>query len=38
LPKWMQVQNFYNGLNASTRTLIDVASGGAFMSKSQDDA
>jgi protein-tyrosine-phosphatase len=34
----MQVQNFYNGLNASTRTLIDAASGGAFMSKSQDDA
>ena len=38
LPKWMQVQNFYNGLNASTRTLIDAASGGAFMCKSQDDA
>ncbi|XP_061981417.1 uncharacterized protein LOC133701500 [Populus nigra] len=38
LPKWMQVQNFYNGLNASTRTLIDAASGGAFMSKAQDDA
>jgi len=38
LPKWIQVQNFYNGLNASTRTLIDAASEGAFMSKSQDDA
>jgi hypothetical protein len=34
----MQMQNFYNGLNASTRTLIDATLGGAFMNKSQDDA
>ena len=33
LPRWMQVQNFYNGLVASTKTLIDAAAGGAFMSK-----
>jgi len=34
----MQVWNFYNGWNVSTRTLIDTPSNGAFMSKSQDDA
>ncbi|XP_022858334.1 uncharacterized protein LOC111379224 [Olea europaea var. sylvestris] len=38
LPKWMQVQNLYNGLAASTRTLIDATSGGTFMGKSPDDA
>lgn len=38
LLKWMQVQNFYNGLSGSTRTLIDAASGGEFMGKNQDDA
>ncbi|XP_022898454.1 uncharacterized protein LOC111411971 [Olea europaea var. sylvestris] len=38
LSKWMQVQNFYNGLAASIRTLIDASSGRAFMGKSLDDA
>ena len=38
LPLWMQVQNFYTGLVASTRTLIDAAAGGAFMGKTQDEA
>lgn len=34
----MQVHNFYNGLREDTRTLIDVAGGGAFMSKSANKA
>ena len=38
LTKWMQVQNFYKGLGGSTRTLIDVVAGGAFMGKTQDEA
>ena len=38
LPKWMQVQTFYNGLSASTMTFINASSGGAFMGKSQDDS
>ena len=38
LPLWLQVQNFYTGLVATTRTLIDAASRGAFMSKTQDEA
>ena len=33
LPNWMQVQDFYNGLGASTRTLIDATLGGAILSK-----
>ena len=34
----MQVQNFYNGLVVSIKTLIDTAVGGAFMSETQDEA
>ena len=32
------VQNFYNGLLYTTRTLIDAAAGGAFMRKTRDEA
>ncbi|XP_016648321.1 PREDICTED: uncharacterized protein LOC107880735 [Prunus mume] len=38
LPKWMQVQTFYNGLNTTSKTLIDAAAGGALMAKTQDEA
>ncbi|KAJ4720877.1 DNA-directed DNA polymerase [Melia azedarach] len=38
LPKWLQVQTFYNGLGASTRTLVDAEAGGALMGKSIDEA
>ncbi|XP_062119053.1 uncharacterized protein LOC133832765 [Humulus lupulus] len=38
IEKWMLVHNFYNGLNGTTRTIIDVAAGGAFMSKSANEA
>ena len=30
LPKWMQVQHFYNGLSVPTRTLIDASARGAI--------
>ena len=32
------MHNFYNGLLGTTRTMIDAASGGAFMKKSANDA
>ena len=38
LPKWLQVQTFYNGLSGNTRTLVDAAAGGALMSKTIDKA
>ncbi|XP_017985356.1 PREDICTED: uncharacterized protein LOC108663950 [Theobroma cacao] len=38
LPKCLQVQTFYNGLLGPFRTTIDAATGGAFMSKSIDEA
>ena len=38
IEKWMLVHNFYNGLWGDTRTLINVAVGGAFMSKSANEA
>ncbi|XP_060962021.1 uncharacterized protein LOC115722590 [Cannabis sativa] len=38
IEKWLQVHNFYNGLMNETRTLIDAATGGAFMRKSANEA
>ena len=38
IPKWLQVQTFYNGLFNSTRTSIDAAARGALMAKSFDEA
>ncbi|WRX08578.1 Retrotransposon gag domain - like 5 [Theobroma cacao] len=38
LPKWLQVQTFYNGLLGPFRTTIDSATKGALMSKSIDEA
>ncbi|XP_021292478.1 uncharacterized protein LOC110422787 [Herrania umbratica] len=38
LPKWLQVQTFYNGLLGHFRTTIDAAAEGALMSKSIDEA
>lgn len=38
LPKWMQVQSFYNGLSSTSKTLIDAASGGALMGKTEAEA
>ena len=38
LSKWMQVHHFYNGLNGTTRTLLDASTGGVPMSKSEDEA
>ena len=36
LTRWMQVHTFYNGLNASTRTIVDASAGGALMKKTPD--
>ncbi|XP_062075306.1 uncharacterized protein LOC133779351 [Humulus lupulus] len=36
--KWMLVHTFYNGLRGNTRTFIDAAAGGAFMSESANEA
>ncbi|KAF7841764.1 uncharacterized protein G2W53_004062 [Senna tora] len=38
LPKWLQVQTFYNELSSEIRTSIDAAAGGALMSKQVDAA
>ncbi|KAF7801050.1 uncharacterized protein G2W53_044433 [Senna tora] len=38
LPKWLQVQTFYNGLSSEIRKSIDAAAGGALMSKPVDAA
>ena len=38
IPKWLQVQTFYNGLFSATRTSIDAAAGGALMAKNFDEA
>ena len=38
LPKWMQVHHFYNGLNGTTRTLLDASAGGGTYEQSEDEA
>ncbi|XP_062104109.1 uncharacterized protein LOC133815270 [Humulus lupulus] len=38
IEKWMLVHNFYNGLCGTTRTIIDAAARGVFMSKSANEA
>ena len=38
LSKWMQVHHFYNGLNGTTSTHLDVSVSGVLMSKNKDEA
>ncbi|KAA3483828.1 Transposon Ty3-I Gag-Pol polyprotein [Gossypium australe] len=38
LPLWLQVQTFYNGVNPSTRQLIDAATGGTLNNKTPEAA
>ena len=38
LPKWMQAYHFYNGLNGTTRTLLDALDGRVLMRKSEDES
>ncbi|KAG8491021.1 hypothetical protein CXB51_014153 [Gossypium anomalum] len=38
LPLWLQVQTFHNGLNPSTRQMVDVAVGGTINNKTPEDA
>ncbi|KAK5784067.1 hypothetical protein PVK06_038585 [Gossypium arboreum] len=35
---WLQVQTFHNGLNPSTRQMVDVAAGGTINNKTPEDA
>ncbi|XP_040951532.1 uncharacterized protein [Gossypium hirsutum] len=37
LPLWLQVQTYYNGLNHSTRLLIDAAAGGTLNNKTPEE-
>ncbi|KAG8493192.1 hypothetical protein CXB51_010616 [Gossypium anomalum] len=38
LPLWLQVQTFYNGVNPSTRQLIDAATGRTLNNKTPEEA
>ncbi|KAG8475377.1 hypothetical protein CXB51_031902 [Gossypium anomalum] len=38
LPLWLQVQTFYNGVNPSTRQIIDAAAGGTINNKTPEEA
>ncbi|KAK5818848.1 hypothetical protein PVK06_023794 [Gossypium arboreum] len=38
LPLWLQVQTFYNGLNPSTRQMVDAATGGTINNKPPKNA
>ena len=38
LPLWLQVQMFYNGVNPSTRQMIDAAAGGTINNKTPEEA
>ena len=38
LSKWQIVQAFYEGLDDQVRQIVDASCGGAFMSKSEDEA
>ncbi|KAG8485627.1 hypothetical protein CXB51_018936 [Gossypium anomalum] len=38
LPLWLQVQTFYNGVNPSTRQMIDAAAGGTMNNKTPEAA
>ncbi|XP_024028190.1 uncharacterized protein LOC112093617 [Morus notabilis] len=38
LPYWIQMETFYNGLNASTRAMVDASANGASLVKSYNEA
>ncbi|XP_024027611.1 uncharacterized protein LOC112093437 [Morus notabilis] len=38
LPYWIQMETFYNGLNASTRAMVDASANGALLVKSYNKA
>jgi len=37
LQKWMAVQTFYNGVTQPVRSMVDVATGGTLMSKTEEE-
>ena len=38
LARWMQIYNFYTGLNAHTRQMIDTLAGGIFLKRTTQQA
>ncbi|XP_027368280.1 uncharacterized protein LOC113874248 [Abrus precatorius] len=38
IPEWMQLETFYNGMTAATKTMIDAATGGSLSSKTLEEA
>ena len=38
IPSWIQMETFYNGLNAHTRTIVDAYANGALLAKSYNEA
>ncbi|XP_027338037.1 uncharacterized protein LOC113851968 [Abrus precatorius] len=38
IPEWMQLETFYNGMTATTKTMIDAAAGGSLSSKTLEEA
>ena len=38
LPHWIQMETFYNGLNAQTRSMVDASANGALLMKSYNEA
>ncbi|XP_027368226.1 uncharacterized protein LOC113874201 [Abrus precatorius] len=38
IPEWMQLETFYNGMTAATKTMIDAAAGGSLSSKTLEEA
>ena len=38
IPHWIQMETFYNGLNANTRMMVDASANGALLAKSYNQA
>ncbi|XP_027342938.1 uncharacterized protein LOC113855573 [Abrus precatorius] len=38
IPEWMQLETFYNGMTAATKTMIDAAADGSLSSKTLEEA
>ncbi|XP_027337192.1 uncharacterized protein LOC113850867 [Abrus precatorius] len=38
IPEWMQLETFYNGMTAATKTMINAAAGGSLSSKTLEEA
>ena len=38
LPRWLQIQTFYNGLRLEHRAMVDVTAGGSLIRRTPEDA